>query len=60
MGLLYYDFLSLEVKEEKIGRALKFKFIWRFGAGLCVPLLPSREQLLPWQQWMETQNDAKQ
>lgn len=36
MALLSYDLLSLEVKEQKIGRALKFKFTWGFGAGLGV------------------------
>lgn len=59
MGLLYYDFLSLEVKEEKIGQALKFEFIWGFGAGRCASVSTPWEQLLPWQQWMETQNNAK-
>lgn len=58
MGLLSYDLLSL--KEQKIGRALKSKFTWGFGARLCFSVSTSGEQLLPWQQWMEIQNDAKQ
>lgn len=60
MGLLSYDLLSVEVKEQKIGQALKFKFTWGFGACLCVSVSTPGEQLLPWQQWMEIQNDAKQ
>lgn len=47
-------------REQKIGEALKFKFTWGFGARLCVSVLTPGEQLLPWQQWMEMQNDAKQ
>lgn len=44
MALLSHDLLSLEVKEQKIGRALKFKSTGGFGArrSLCFCADPRR------------------